>query len=59
MRHRKVVQREHESLTLRSAIEVASVKAQVQQIVRKLRATLDELEELTGQLPDNGAEAEQ
>lgn len=41
-------------MTLRSAIEVASVKAQVQQIVRKLRATLDELEHLATQLPDDG-----
>lgn len=45
-------------MTLRSAIEVASVKAQVQQIVRKLRATLDELEHVAGQLPDEDVEPE-
>jgi len=43
---------EHEAATLRSAIEVAAVKAQVQQIVRRLHLTLDELETEIERLPD-------
>jgi len=45
---------EHEAATLRSAIEVAAVKAQVQQIVRRLHLTLDELETEIERLPDDG-----
>lgn len=44
----------HEALTLQTAIEVASVKAQVQHIVRNLRATLDELEGEVAKLPGEG-----
>lgn len=53
-RRRAKIEAGHEAMTLRSAVEVASVKAQVQGIVRRLRSTLDELAEVVEQLPDNG-----
>jgi cell division protein FtsB len=43
---------EVEGMTMHSAIEVAAVKAQVQHIIRNLRATLDDLEAEIRKLPD-------
>ena len=39
--------------TLKSVVEVAAVKSQVQALVRKLLSTLDELEVEIGRLPDD------
>jgi hypothetical protein len=41
-----------EDVALKTAVEVASVKAQVQAIIRRLRSDLDELEHEFGRLPE-------
>lgn len=40
-----------EDVALKTALEVASVKAQVQAIIRRLQADLHELEHEVGRLP--------
>ena len=40
-----------EDVAMKTALEVAAVKAQVQAIIRRLRTDLNELESSVGQLP--------
>lgn len=47
-----------EDVALRTALEVASVKAQVQGILRRLRADLDELEHEMGRLTDSDLDSD-
>lgn len=45
-----------ETAVLSAAVEVASVKAQVQAIIRRLRANIDELEQVAAVLPHDEPE---
>lgn len=44
----------HASETTKRMVQVAAVKAQVEAITRRLRATLEELEEAVEAIPENG-----